>query len=292
LEYILHDCVETSASQNLYITRIRFYSGDNVIIATSDVHLGYYCSDQSLFKKFLDDIVDKEDVEYFVLVGDILDMWRRDNLELLFEYEDVLNKLKELQDKKREVHYVVGNHDYHLIELKHDFKKKYNLDLCMDITLPYGDQEFYFIHGYQFEFPHMLDVYQDFANVLCLSDDTIGSDADQLWELYRAMSPFWKRLGAKVIDIRKALKPPWNRLSDRDIDKLRKTIKEWRTKYKDQIDDKFIVYGHTHRPFVDIAKREANTGSWVDDPSHPMYEKNTYIIIEKDGTVTVKEYSP
>jgi UDP-2,3-diacylglucosamine pyrophosphatase LpxH len=48
--------------------------GDNVIVATSDVHLGYYCSDENLFKRFLDDVVDTKEVTHFVLVGDILDM--------------------------------------------------------------------------------------------------------------------------------------------------------------------------------------------------------------------------
>jgi hypothetical protein len=66
----------------------------------------------------------------------------------------------------------------------------------------------------------------------------------------------------------------------------------------------------THRPYVDTAKKEANTGSWVDDPQHPppenntyknntyknntykknTYKKNTYITIEEDGTVTLEEY--
>lgn len=57
------------------------------------------------------------------------------------------------------------------------------------------------------------------------------------------------------------------------------TIKEWRTEYEDQINDKFIVYGHTHRGYVDKEKKEANTGSWVDGSRHPQYKKNTYIII-------------
>jgi UDP-2,3-diacylglucosamine pyrophosphatase LpxH len=265
--------------------------GDNVIVATSDVHLGYYCSDENLFKRFLDDVVDTKEVTHFVLVGDILDMWRRDNLKLLFGFGDILSKLEELQNKGKQIYYVVGNHDYHVIQLKHNLEKQYTFDVFMDITLTCGDLEYYFIHGYQFEFPDMLDIYQDFANILCLSDDTIGEDADQLWGLYNAVSPFWKGLGAKIKgDLKKALNLPFERLSDEDIGKLRKTIEEWRTEYKDQIDDKFIIYGHTHRPYVDKANKEANTGSWVDDSEHPWYKKNTYLTIEEDGTITLKEY--
>lgn len=265
--------------------------GDNVIIATSDVHLGYYCSDENLFKKFLDDVVDTKEVTHFVLVGDILDMWRRDNLKLLFDFGDILNKLEELQNKGKQIYYVVGNHDYHVIQLKHNIEKQYTFDVFMDVTLTCGDQEYYFIHGYQFEFSDMLNIYQDFANILCLSDDTIGKDAEQLWGLYTGVSPLWKELEVKIKEIlKKALTPPWDRLSDKDIDTLQETIKEWRKKYKDQIDDKFIIYGHTHRPYVDKANKEANTGSWVDDPEHPWYKKNTYITIEEDQTITLKEY--
>ena len=70
---------------------------------------------------------------------------------------------------------------------------------------------------------------------------------------------YWKQT---VLDL------PFERLSDEDMSKIQKTIKEWRKEYKAQIDDKFIVYGHTHRPYVDKANKEANTGSWVDDPEH------------------------
>jgi predicted phosphodiesterase len=185
----------------------------------------------------------------------------------------------------------VGNHDYHVIQLKHNVEKQYTFDVFVDITLTCGDQEYYFIHGYQFEFPDMLDIYQDFANILCLSDDTIGKDANQLWGLYTGVSQLWKGLKEEIKeDLKKALNPPWDRLSDKDIGALRKTIKEWRKKYKEQINDKFIIYGHTHIPYVDKANKEANTGSWVDDPEHPWYKKNTYITIEEDQTITLKEY--
>ena len=57
------------------------------MVATLDVHLGYYCCDENLFKKFLDDIVDTEEVTHLVLAGDFLDMWRRDNIKLFLTLE-------------------------------------------------------------------------------------------------------------------------------------------------------------------------------------------------------------
>jgi UDP-2,3-diacylglucosamine pyrophosphatase LpxH len=259
--------------------------------------LGYWWSNENLFREFLDDIVDTEEVTHLVLAGDILDMWRRDNMKLFFDFGDILSKLEDLQNRGKHIYYVVGNHDYHMMQLEHNIEQQYTFDISMGITLTYGDQDYYFIHGYQFEFSDMPDTYEDFANILCLSDDTIGRNADKLWNLYKAVSPLWEGLEEKAREyLGKTLDLPFERLSDEDIIKLQETIEEWRTEDKNQIDDKFIVYGHTHRPYVDTAKKEANTGSWVDDPQHPppennTYKKNTYITIEEDGTVTLEEYT-
>lgn len=51
-----------------------------------------------------------------------------------------------------EVSYVVGNHDYHMLNLKEsladDFPFKY---IAESTRLEDGDQKFFFIHGYQLE---------------------------------------------------------------------------------------------------------------------------------------------
>ena len=275
----------------IYIIGRKYQRGDDMIIAVSDTHLGYSYSNKNLFMKFLETVVNKDEVECFVLGGDILDMWRRDSTKLLLENRDFLEKLQKLAEK-REVYYVVGNHDYHMMELKEAIEEQYTINVSNDVTLECGDQEYYFIHGYQLEYTIELEIYQEFADKLCLGDDEIGSDADQLWNLFGMGSSHFRGVKEKIKeDFRKALTSPWKRLSDEDIDKLRKTIKQWRTKYKDQIDDKFIIYGHTHRPYTDEDKKEANTGSWVSDAKRSYLKKNTYITIEEDGRVEVKEYS-
>jgi UDP-2,3-diacylglucosamine pyrophosphatase LpxH len=48
------------------------------IIAVSDVHLGYKNCDKKSFKDFLDYVAVREDITDFVILGDFLDMWRRD----------------------------------------------------------------------------------------------------------------------------------------------------------------------------------------------------------------------
>jgi UDP-2,3-diacylglucosamine pyrophosphatase LpxH len=266
--------------------------GDKVIIAVSDVHLGYYCADKCQFTQFLDDIVSSEDVEHFVLAGDILDMWRRDPLKVFFDNIDIFEKLAMLQTEKRKVHFLAGNHDYHMIELKPNLWEQFNLDVSMDIGLQCGDQGYYFVHGHQFEFADELEMYQEFANLLCMGDDRIGSTADSLWKLYEMGSSVFNMTKPRFnVDLKKTLKSPGERFTKKDVDKIKdKAIEELRKKFEDQIGDRFIVYGHTHRPFVDEERRQANTGSWVDDPNLPMFKKNTYIAIEENTLPQLKEY--
>ncbi len=81
------------------------YTGDCVgIIVVSDVHLGYMSRDktQSLsnrddFNRFLDNALDADDIDKFVICGDLLDMWRRDISGVVVENaETSINKPTEL----------------------------------------------------------------------------------------------------------------------------------------------------------------------------------------------------
>lgn len=119
-----------------------------MIIAVSDVHLGYYRADVAQFKNFLENVADKSDVNHFVLLGDIIDLWRREPVKVLLEHRDILKGFKNF---KPEVHYIIGNHDYHMIELKQHLFNYLGLDVSADITLKDGGATYYFIHGYQYE---------------------------------------------------------------------------------------------------------------------------------------------
>ena len=52
-----------------------------------------------------------------MLLGDIVDMWRRDASGVFLENMETVQIIKDLQVKIR-VHWVAGNHDYHLLKLK------------------------------------------------------------------------------------------------------------------------------------------------------------------------------
>lgn len=263
-----------------------------MIIAISDVHLGVNYSNKHLFTRFLSDVVSREKVEHFVLAGDVFDMWRRDPLKVVFENIDIFMKLSELHNGTRRVHYVVGNHDYHMICLRNLIRGLFSFDVSVDATLQCGDQNYYFMHGYQLEFADNLDIYQEFADMLCLGSDDIGSTADTFWEVFKIGSSLWKTAKSKLkIDPALLLKWPGERLSEEDVGRIENEAERKKEEFQDQIGTTFIVFGHTHRPYVKEEKRLANTGSWVDDPSRPMLKENTYITIEKSEIPTLREYS-
>lgn len=251
---------------------------ESVIVAVSDVHLGKYEKSERLFREFLDDVVDDPCVEHLVLIGDIIDMWKGDADTLLSDYEDILETLRDLQTEKRAVYYVVGNHDYHMT--RRDDLSQYNLHVYPRVVLPSGGKKYYFIHGYQFEYPDDIKVYEEFANVLCFGGDVMGATVDFFWDLYKEV--FFAVTMPKqwfYRNFRRSIKPPPERLSRKDMKRINGTIEEWKRENKDDIADKFIVYGHTHDPFVNENQGLANTGSWVDDPKYPLLEKYTYITI-------------
>jgi UDP-2,3-diacylglucosamine pyrophosphatase LpxH len=264
-----------------------------MIVALSDVHLGFSCCEEGPFRKFLKEISSNPHIDHVVLMGDIFDMWRRDPVKLLIDHSDILELLSTMQ-KSKNVYYVVGNHDYHIIEAGENIEKKYSLEVGTETLIPYGGQSYYFVHGHQFEFPNSLDSYQQFANILCMGDDNTGRTADSLWNLYKVCFPHFNtaetrsRLKQKF---KNALGLPTKRMEKKTLDRIQKEAIKKRKEFEDQMGDCFIVYGHTHRPFVDLEQKIANTGSWVDDTSVPYLKKDTYITIEESGAVELLTYS-
>ena len=115
------------------------------IIAFSDVHLGYEESDSADFMEFLEYLEARDDIKHIVIVGDFIDLWRRDVVGLEFELSSYIEKLKKLQ-KRCNVHYVIGNHDFHLRELK---RYAYPFRFRSSLTLRKLGYKLFFFHGFQ-----------------------------------------------------------------------------------------------------------------------------------------------
>ncbi|MHC1599439.1 MAG: metallophosphoesterase [Candidatus Methanospirareceae archaeon] len=153
---------------------------ENKCIVVSDVYLGTELSNRDRFINFIENL--ESDVDHFVLLGDILDFWRRDPIGVLLENIDVIHKLMSLEPEI-DVSYVLGNHDYHLIR----FPKSYfntMFDLNYDLSLRYGETTYRFIHGYQLECMRFgtLEAYELFANEMCEAGDDMGRVADTVWK--------------------------------------------------------------------------------------------------------------
>ena len=104
------------------------FDKDYFVVAVSDVHLGFHFDpsfpDPAIaFGKFIDELINPKNdhkIEHFVILGDFLDLWRRDD-ECVFErHHDILKDLVDMKNNKKigELHYLVGNHDYNILWYK------------------------------------------------------------------------------------------------------------------------------------------------------------------------------
>lgn len=168
------------------------------IIAVSDVHLGMTIgkdkSDEekyreSQFRDFLDTL-DFSKISDFILLGDILDFWRHDHLNVIVDESSHVDKLKELKNKHTETnfHYIAGNHDYHLLWLKEN-GADYPIDIKKSVEIKSKDEVFYFTHGYQLEvlswsLYKSLSLYEEFCEEMCLVGEEGSRFADNLWKHY------------------------------------------------------------------------------------------------------------
>jgi UDP-2,3-diacylglucosamine pyrophosphatase LpxH len=253
-----------------------------MIVAVSDVHLGYEGCNKEAFSNFLDSD-ELKGVDHLVLLGDFFDFWRRNNSEIVSEHEDILEKLFNLEAKN--MHYIAGNHDYYMFKLGERYRDNFPFTISKYLRLEDGGKTFYFIHGYEFEVmgmePVTLDMYEEFCEKMCFSNDFIGSLAGHLWDIVQGN------------DLKNKLaKNPRLRLE---------SLKETKNIYKlatstgksfliGMKPDERLVFGHTHGPFINREKTVANTGSWVDELDSIEYQ-NSYVTIT-EGEMELKFFKP
>ncbi len=255
-------------------------SKDGKCIAVSDVHLGAESGNRDTFIDFIENLGD--DVDRLVLLGDILDFWRRDPVGVLLENIDIIQRLMSLEPEIN-VSYVLGNHDFHLIQ----FSKSYfgsMFDLDYDLSLRYGETTYRFIHGYQLEYKRFgtLAAYELFADEMCEAGDDVGRVADAVWKKIVE--------GGDVLNrIRNLIgRPNWvsEMVGETASPPVKRNLKKLEG-YAAQLTTgryagEFLIYGHTHEPFVKMEKNIANTGSWVEGSTD-------YLELDAGG-VTLESY--
>ncbi len=239
------------------------------IIAVSDLHLGFESSDKAAFIRFLRDLQSDPGVTDLVLLGDIVDMWRRDSSGLFLENHEVLDLILDLQ-KKMHVHYIAGNHDFHLLRLQ---GRGYPLKFLKDLTLQQDGLNFRFVHGYEFD--EMQRVH--FMESLChgMSDQKGDRDSNIWAVLHRDENDIIRFFSAIAHGGRKNRTAEMLQLDPQE--RLKETLKGVEKKARSTVQEgEILVFGHTHRPFVNKDENLVNIGSWLTiSPVH-----NTFLRVE------------
>lgn len=254
-----------------------------MIIAVSDVHLGCSNSNRESFLHFLEKC-DSPDIDHLVLLGDILDFWRRNNSCVIMENESILEKLTTLRAKN--VHYIVGNHDYLLLRVSKRYEENYPMHVTKSLRLQDGGKKFYFIHGYELDVlanlePLSIEGYEKFCERMCFSEDILGTYVSNMWNrIENRRGSWWK--------IKDISDKPAGLASVEKVNGLACS----RSKFMllGMWPDERLVFGHTHMPFISNDGMVANTGAWMCEPEKSQC-MNTYLKIE-NGQMELKTFSP
>ena len=279
-----------------------------MIIAVSDVHLGYNKCDCETFTSFLNKCTESN-IDHLVLLGDIFDFWRRSIATIVNDgrYAEIFNGLGNLAIKN--IHYVVGNHDYYMLKLYERYQKDYDKELQEkgDVTtkspFPFKVSRslrlfdhwntFYFIHGYQLDVlanmePLGMDYYEELSERMCLTDDIIGGFLSYMYDLIQH-----PRLHVRLKELQRA---PHER-SHSYINNIH-TFAKSRGAYIliGMKPDEKLIFGHTHESFMyPEPTREcpnpeimiANTGSWIDEKQNAR--QKIYLKID-NGQMELKRF--
>jgi len=237
------------------------------VVVTSDQHLGYVNSDKCAFNAFLDSLSERSDVTHLVLLGDVVDMWRRDASGVFLEHHDTVTKLLTLKSKGVKVFYVAGNHDYHVLYLTNP-AYPFN-PFLKDLTLTDGPITYRLVHGYEFD-PEQKEPFMAF---LCrVMSDTGGVEEQALWTDYNHLKTILSK--AEPSFIKADLAKMAERLHQRPEDRLKDSLNKINTTALNAVKPgEVLVFGHTHAPFINKVGTVVNSGSWVKDAA----THNTYV---------------
>jgi len=160
-----------------------------MIIAVADLHLGSQMANKSGFLNFVQEFLEpnQDDISHLILLGDILDLWRNKNSQVLVENLDILTELGQLDMKKN---YLIGNHDYAILSL---LSNQRSLSVTHEsvgifdhisetLSLESKGLKLKFIHGHQVDYWSALGFYEIFSQAMCFVDDDNQELAD-VWNI-------------------------------------------------------------------------------------------------------------
>ncbi|MGA2461459.1 MAG: UDP-2,3-diacylglucosamine diphosphatase [Candidatus Bathyarchaeia archaeon] len=236
------------------------------VVVTSDQHLGYANADKTAFNAFLDNLSQESDVTHMVLLGDVVDMWRRDAAGVFLEHHDTVAKLLALKSKGVQVFYVAGNHDYHVVDL---VNPAYPLEFRKELSLTDGQFNYRFVHGYQFDPEQKMPLMAFLCRVM---SDQGGALESNLWVDFNSVNNIFSKIEPSFV--KADLAAMAERLHRRPEDRLKESLNKINMTACNEVKPgEVLIFGHTHVPFVNKAENVVNTGSWVKD----AVIHNTYV---------------
>lgn len=228
------------------------------VVVTSDHHLGYANADKTAFNGFLDELSQENDLTHLVLLGDVVDMWRRDASGVFLEGHDTIGKILALKSKGVQVFYVAGNHDYHVLDLN---PSAYPIQFSKELSLHDGPVTYRFVHGYEFDPEQKVP----FMAFLCrVMSDTGGALENHLWTDFNSLNNIFSKIEPSFV--KADIAAVAERLHRRPEDRLKGSLGHINSTACQQVKSgEVLIFGHTHIPFMNKAENVVNCGSWVKD---------------------------
>ena len=180
-----------------------------MIIVVSDLHLGDPLSNRAGFKQFIDEFLKprSDEISHLILLGDILDFWRRDSPTVLLNNLELLNSISSLGFQAV---YVVGNHDFTMTEYgltRHGIDVQdvaadnpTNFTVCKEYQTSNGGKNFRFIHGHQINYWFALPFYETFSRAMCDTDKQVSERAD-VWSMIDRLQDISPILQQKILQL-------------------------------------------------------------------------------------------
>lgn len=246
------------------------------VVVVSDMHLGIPACNRFAIQQFVEWLA-ADPPGRLVLLGDIVDLWRRSNGKVLTENREVLAKLFSVDCQ---IDYVPGNHDFEIWDVADRTGKDVlwpgDFTISKDLRITMDGHTYYMTHGYDLDVAVTMEgmpirTYEAFAAAMCRADDTLGGLASLLWDAV-AIS------GSGISWIRQMGRPKPD-MEYRDIYDVAMSGAAHLLLGAHPKDR--LIYGHTHWPCINKAGNVANTGSWCTEAGVRVH--NTYLEITPKG---------
>ena len=240
-------------------------------IVISDLHLGYDKSNKIAFMDFLSDNISKGvSKEYSIFViGDLWDLWRKHDIIYSEESDEVLA----LNNQFKDVYYLPGNHDHITLDAAHNFPEFNCYNINNHFRVRSGEKNFFLVHGHELEVESKLismklSEYNKISDELCRMNDTEGKIASYLHETFHKV---FRQGQPQITDF---LQTAEQRQGMDAIDRF--AISKAKYPLLGMQFTDILIFGHTHRPYIDLENNVVNTGAWISNMLVPKWFEEKY----------------